>query len=126
MDRESQERFHPESKPFWEAAANGRFLIKRCTECAEPHWYPRQLCPFCLGDTVWEESRGEGEIYTFTLSQRDAGAVHARGYVVLDEGPAVYTALVARNWEALRIGARAKVVLPPEEPDKFPRFELLD
>jgi uncharacterized protein len=26
-----------ESKPFWDAAKQGRFLIKRCTACGEPH-----------------------------------------------------------------------------------------
>ena len=30
-----------ESQPFWDAAAEGRFLIKRCTACGKAHWYPR-------------------------------------------------------------------------------------
>ena len=37
-----------ESKPFWEAAKEGRFLIKRCTACGEAHWYPRIMCPYCF------------------------------------------------------------------------------
>ena len=36
-----------ESKPFWDAAAEGKFLIKHCNACGEDHWYPRALCPFC-------------------------------------------------------------------------------
>jgi uncharacterized OB-fold protein len=52
-----------ESKPFWDAAKDGKFLIKRCTACGEPHWYPRTLCPFCHStETRWEESPGEGVI----------------------------------------------------------------
>jgi len=27
---------NPETKPFWDAAAQGKFLIKRCTACGEP------------------------------------------------------------------------------------------
>ena len=41
---------NPESKPFWDAAAQGKFLIKRCTACGEPHYFPRTLCPFCFSD----------------------------------------------------------------------------
>ncbi|MEY3708123.1 MAG: hypothetical protein RL585_2680 [Pseudomonadota bacterium] len=33
---------------FWEAAKAGRFLIKRCKDCAKAHWFPRALCPFCM------------------------------------------------------------------------------
>ena len=52
-----------ESKPFWDAAAEGRFLIKRCTACGKAHWYPRAICPFCASAaTVWEASPGEGVI----------------------------------------------------------------
>ena len=35
-----------ETQPFWDAAAEGRLLIKRCGACGEPHYYPRALCPF--------------------------------------------------------------------------------
>jgi uncharacterized protein len=43
---------------FWEAAKAGRFLIKRCKDCAKAHWFPRALCPFCMGETDWEEASG--------------------------------------------------------------------
>jgi len=38
---------NPETKPFWDAAANGTLLIKKCSACGEVHYYPRALCPFC-------------------------------------------------------------------------------
>ena len=45
---------NPESAPFWEAAKQGKFMIKRCTECGEPHFFPRSICPLCFSDkTVW-------------------------------------------------------------------------
>ena len=60
-----------ESKPFWDAAAEGRFLIKRCNDCGQAHWFPRALCPFCFSDkTVWEESPGEGVIYSYSVMRR--------------------------------------------------------
>jgi uncharacterized protein len=104
-----------ESKPFWDAAAEGRFLIKRCNACGKPHWYPRVICPFCFSeDTAWEESPGEGVIYTFSV-MRHAQNDYAIGYVTLDEGPAVMTNFVDCDLDALRIGQRVKVRFQPTE-----------
>ena len=64
-----------------------KLLIKRCTACGEPHYYPRALCPFCFSDeTVWEESSGEGEIYTYSIMRRSPTGPYAIGYVTLKEG----------------------------------------
>ncbi|MFN3511957.1 MAG: Zn-ribbon domain-containing OB-fold protein [Phenylobacterium sp.] len=105
-----------ESKPFWDAAAEGRFLIKRCKGCGQAHWYPRAVCPFCLsGDTVWEESPGEGTIYTFSVMRRAPTGPYAIGYVKLDEGPAMLTNFVDMTPEEISIGMRVKVRFQPTQ-----------
>ncbi|WP_374470861.1 Zn-ribbon domain-containing OB-fold protein [Phenylobacterium sp.] len=99
-----------ESQPFWEAAKEGRFLIKRCVPCGKAHWYPRAVCPFCLSaETVWEESPGEGEVYTFSVMRKSPSGPYAIGYVNLDEGPAVLTNFVGLAPDDLKIGLRVKV-----------------
>lgn len=99
-----------ESKPFWDAAAEGRFLIKRCKGCGKAHWYPRAICPFCFSaETEWEESPGEGVIYTYSVMHRSPTGPYAIGYVNLDEGPAVLTNFVDCDLSALKIGQRVKV-----------------
>ena len=99
-----------ESKPFWDAAEQGKFLIKRCNACGEPHWYPRALCPFCFSDdTVWEESPGEGVIYTYSTMHRSPTGPYAIGYVTLNEGPAVLTNFVDCDLSKLAIGQKVKV-----------------
>ncbi|UTP40071.1 Zn-ribbon domain-containing OB-fold protein [Phenylobacterium sp. LH3H17] len=99
-----------ESKPFWDAAAEGKFLIKRCNACGEAHWYPRALCPFCFSDeTVWEESPGEGVIYTYSVMHRSPTGPYAIGYVTLNEGPAVLTNFVDVKPDGLSIGQKVKV-----------------
>ena len=99
-----------ESKPFWDAAKEGRFLIKRCTACKEAHWYPRAKCPFCHSmQTAWEESPGEGVIYTYSVMHRNTPVPYAIGYVTLDEGPAVLTNIINYTPETLKIGQRVKV-----------------
>jgi hypothetical protein len=105
-----------ESKPFWDAAAEGRFMIKRCVPCGKAHWYPRAICPFCFsGETVWEESPGEGVVYTFSILRRSPTGPFALGYVTLDEGPAVLTNFVDVTPEDLKIGMRVKVKFQPTE-----------
>ena len=105
-----------ETKPFWDAAAEGRFLIKRCAECHKALWYPRAMCPFCMSaDTVWEESPGEGVIYTYSVMYRSPTGPYAIGYVTLDEGPAVMTNFVDCDLDALAIGQKVKVRFEPTE-----------
>ena len=112
-----------ESKPFWDAANEGRFLIKRCTACKEPHWYPRTLCPFCFSsETVWEESPGEGVIYTYSVMHRNTPVPYAIGYVTLDEGVAVLTNFVDCDLKALKIGQRVKVKWTPTSEGNPPVF----
>ena len=105
-----------ESKTFWDAAAEGRFLIKRCNGCGKAHWYPRALCPYCFSDdTVWEESPGEGVIYTYSVMYRSPTGPYAIGYVTLNEGPAVLTNFVGVAPDGLAIGMKVKVRFQPTE-----------
>jgi len=99
-----------ESRPFWDAAREGRFLIKRCNACDKPHWYPRNICPFCFSaDTVWQESLGEGEIYTYSVMRKNTPIPYAIGYVTLDEGVSLLTNFVDCDLDSLRIGQRVKL-----------------
>jgi uncharacterized OB-fold protein len=99
-----------ESRPFWDAARERRFLIKRCRACGQAHWYPRLSCPFCFSDeTVWEASPGEGAIYTFSIMRHTDGPPYAIGYVTLDEGPAMLTNFVDCDLATLKIGQRVKL-----------------
>ncbi len=74
-----------ESAPFYEAAKQGRFLIKRCLACGKPHWYPRSFCPFCMGDTEWTEASGDGVIYSYSIVRRPEPGF-AIAYVTLRKG----------------------------------------
>ena len=114
---------NPETAPFWEAAKQGKFMIKRCTACGEPHYFPRSICPFCFSDkTVWEESSGEGTIYTFSLMRKSATGPYAIGYVTLKEGPSLQTNFVDCDMDKLKIGQKVKVVFKPTDGAPLPFF----
>jgi uncharacterized OB-fold protein len=104
-----------ETKAFWDAAREGRFLVPGCTACGKAHWYPRAVCPFCAGGAIeWRAASGKGAIYTFSVMRR-AKEPYAIGYVTLAEGPTMLTNIVDCDFDALRIGQPVEVVFSETE-----------
>jgi uncharacterized OB-fold protein len=99
----------PEDSPFWEAAADERLLVRRCTDCKQTHWYPRALCPFCQGDTEWEEQDSRGSVYSYTIVPKSRTGPFAIGYIELPDGLRLYGAFARDSHDKLRIGAAAEV-----------------
>jgi uncharacterized protein len=105
-----------ETRPFWDATAEGRLLLVRCDGCGETIWYPRGICPACRSTaTSWFEASGRGEVYSFTVVRRGQGAYRDAGpyvlaYVELEEGPRIMTNIVGSDTAAVRIGQPVEVV----------------
>ncbi len=105
----------PESAPFQEAAAAGRFLVPQCSACGRLHWYPRALCPFCFSDDIaWQDASGRGTVYSYTVMRR-AKPPYVIAYVQLEEGPTMMTNIVDCNLDAVRIGMPVSLVFEPAE-----------
>lgn len=105
----------PETKPYWDAAAQGRLLVKRCGACGEAHYYPRAICPFCASDrTDWSDAAGTGAIYSFSVMRR-APVPYAIAFVTLDEGVTMLTNIVGADLDAIHVGQRVKVLFQPTE-----------
>lgn len=105
----------PETEPFWQAAREGRFLIRVCRTCERAHWYPRALCPFCFSEnTEWREASGRGSIYTFSIMRR-AKEPYAIAYVKLDEGPMMMTNIVDSDFENIAIDQQVELVFRETE-----------
>ena len=98
-----------ESLPFHAAAAEGRFLIRRCTDCGRAHWYPRVFCPFCAGATEWEEASGRGTLFTWSTMVR-ADTPYTLAYVTLAEGPTMMTNIVECDPPTLTVGQAMELV----------------
>ena len=111
-----------ETQAYWDAADAGKLLVKTCRSCGEPHFYPRALCPFCFGETDWQETNGEGEIYSFSVMRR-AETPYAIAFVKLDAGPTMMSNLVDCDFDGLAIGQRVRVVFQPSNGGhKVPMF----
>jgi uncharacterized OB-fold protein len=106
---------NPETKPFWDAAREGRFLVPFCSACSKAHWYPRAICPFCTSDKVeWRQASGKGTIYTFSVMQR-VKEPYAIAHVTLAEGPTMLTNIVDCDFNKLRIGQAVAVIFQETE-----------
>jgi hypothetical protein len=105
-----------ETRAYWDAADNGRLLVKRCTACGEHHHYPRDVCPFCLSDaTEWVQAAGLGTVHAFSTMGQGAQA-YTLAFVTLDEGPTMMTNLMPGVGNPpFAIGQRVHVVFVPSE-----------
>jgi len=102
---------NPENKQFWDAAQNNQLSLKFCNSCKEPHYYPRTICPHCgSDDTSWIESKGHGEIYSYTVMRRGVEVPFAMAYVRLNEGISLLTHLTNCDFDAIQIGQKVKVI----------------
>src|SRR5690606_15225978 len=99
----------PDTLPYWDAAKRHSLLIGRCKACDKPHYYPRLLCPFCMGEARWEEASGRGHIYSFSI-MRNAPIHYAIAYVTLEEGPTMMTNIVNCDFADIHVGQAVRVV----------------
>ena len=104
-----------ETETYWQAASDGKILVKHCTDCEKPHFYPRAICPYCLGDnTEWVEASGKGRIYSYSVTRR-AQPPYAIAYVRLDEGVTMLSNIVEADFDALSVDMPVEVIFRDSE-----------
>ena len=118
-----------DSQPFWDATAEGRFTLQRCTDCNTVIWWPRAICPECSSfDLARFDASGRGEVYSYTVVHRSVGRWNAvtpyvLAYVELEEGPRVMTNVVDCDPKSIEIGTEVEVVWHDTgEGTALPRF----
>jgi uncharacterized OB-fold protein len=89
------------TRTYWDAAAEGRLLIRRCRACGRAHHYPREFCPHCWSeDVVWEPASGRATLYTWSVVHRNdlppfaERTPYVAAVVDLAEGPRMMTEVV--------------------------------
>ncbi|WP_369395178.1 bifunctional MaoC family dehydratase N-terminal/OB-fold nucleic acid binding domain-containing protein [Streptomyces sp. CG1] len=99
---------------FWEAVAEGRLLIQRCTACgALRHpWLPGcNVCGCLEWDTV--EASGEGTVYSYVVVHHPPFPAfeppYAVGLIELAEGVRMVSNVVGVPYDKVRIGLPVRV-----------------
>ncbi|WP_079203578.1 Zn-ribbon domain-containing OB-fold protein [Pseudomonas sp. CC6-YY-74] len=98
------------SKPFWDAAAQGRLVIQHCTSCERGIFYPRPICPHCWNDALeWRDANGIGRLKSFSQIWKPGhpGWIPAIPYIVglveLAEG-ATMLSLILTDGKTVTVG----------------------
>lgn len=119
------------SAPFFDAAANGVLLIRRCPSCHHSYAPQVRWCPACDSAVLeWTPATGTGRLVSW-------GIVHARadgaapavvlGLVELDEGPWLHSRLRVADPEHLRSGTPMQVGFHhPEDGEPIPVFDAVE
>jgi uncharacterized OB-fold protein len=120
------------TRPFWDAAKEGKLVLQRCRRCGTWQYWPRPVCMRCISrDLEWKEAAGRGVVYSFTITRLPAEGFEGREpYVLasvdLPEGTRMMAHLLNCPIERVRIGLPVRVVwekvtdeisLPQFEPD---------
>jgi uncharacterized protein len=107
---------NPGDEQYFEGAAAGKLMLKKCNTCGDVHHYPRALCPFCFSDKVeWVEAKGTGEIYTYSVTRRGGPVPYCIAYVKLDEGVSMMTNIVDCDLDTIKVGQKVKVAFKKSE-----------
>jgi len=139
----ASERFFPDGMPqpmadtttlpWWEAAAEHRLVIQRCSSCGETRLPPAPVCPSCRCEQAdWQQLSGKGEVYTYTIIHRPMAADQRLPWVVavvaLDGsgGKRMISNVVDVNPDEVEIGMKVEVVWEDMSADlAVPRFRPL-
>jgi hypothetical protein len=112
----------PVSTTYWEAAAEGRLLIQRCTSCGSRQFYPRALCTTCGAVPDWEEVSGRGVVHTFTVIRQQGGRPfrdelpYIVAMIALEEGPMMMGNVTGCTVEKVFIGLAVRAYIVEAEP----------
>ena len=114
-----------DNRPFWDAVADHKLLLQKCTACDIYLQPPRPMCPECKSmDTMdWVECSGRGEIYSYVNFTTDRMAYQAMKvpYTVvlieLEEGVRLVSNMEDMDPEDVEIGLPVEVVFDDIEDD---------
>lgn len=122
-----------EARPYWEAARRRELVLPRCNDCGKFHFYPRNFCPHCKGQSItWEKVSGRGTIYSYTVPRIPILPAYREEvpYVValveLEEGPRIMANILDCDPEEVSIDAPVEVVFQDVTDEvSLPQFRLV-
>lgn len=137
-----------EIRPYFEAARQGRLVLRRCAECNLYRFPPGRACPWCNSlESEWSEVSGRGTIYSYEIVTQAIQPGFAdwtpyavvlveldeqRGVPTPDEGLRLIGNLVDAGFQPeaeanVAIGRRVRTIFQPLDDEvALPQFTLAD
>lgn len=102
-----------EERTWFAFCQNDRLVVQRCRDCGIHIFYPRSVCPSCLGRGLeWVDSDGRGVVHTYTVQYRSPQGFGGEPYVIamieLAEGVRMMSRVMAEP-ERVAIGMPVQV-----------------
>src|SRR4051794_35309289 len=102
------------TRPFWDAAAQGRLVLPHCRACGRRFFRPEVACTHCFAtDWTWSEASGRGSLYSYSIVHKAPAPGFAVPLVLavveLAEGPFMFSNLVRCGHADIRIGMALQV-----------------
>ena len=122
----------PHTQAFWDAANEDKLLYQFCDSCQTPQFVPSSVCRNCYQtDIGWRESKGKGEVFTFSVVHRGPNASfkddtpYTLALVDLEEGFRITANIFNCSPENVYIGMPVKVIFEDREGSdyKIPQVE---
>jgi uncharacterized OB-fold protein len=118
------------SQAFFDAAAEGKLLLKYCNACSRFMNYAAEFCDACMShDLVWKESSGKGTVYSFVIMHQVihpgfAGVVpYNVAAVELEDGPRLHTNLIDVENDQIQVDMPVEVTFETLENEvTVPKF----
>jgi uncharacterized OB-fold protein len=104
-----------DTRPFWEAAKNGKLVIQYCKDTGKPQFFPR---PVSMANgrrnLEWREVSGRGTVYSYTNTYsawpgHEDRVPYLCALVELEEGVRILCNLLNVRNEDVKIGMPVKV-----------------
>ena len=123
------------SEPFWDATRDRRLVLPWCTACERAFWYPREVCPACLGSVAasaieWRPAAGTGTVHAASVHHRPGpgrdpgGGPYVVALVDLPEGVRMMSNVVGCPPESVSVGMPVRVTWHPLSDGRhLPQFE---
>lgn len=124
------------TRPFYEAANDGRLVVQNCTACDRLHFPPRVACDRCgSGDFLeWKQMSGRGTIYNYGVVYDCPVAALKEDLpfnlaaVMLDEDPGIlmYSHLPGTPADEVPVGAAVQVIFEATaNGQKVPEWQVI-
>ena len=111
----------PENSFYWEKCQQHELWVRKCNDCNQAYFYPRDICPNCFSrNTAWIQCSGKGTLHTFGVVVRPPHRAWTEdvpfvvAMVDLEEGCRMPTNLVQSDVDPSNPGEKIKVGMPVE------------
>jgi len=105
------------SKPFWDAAKQHKFVLKRCKSCGFVDHPPYLYCTNCSSeDHEWFEASGKARLGAWAINQYMVpfpfwdDMPYVVGFIELPEGPRMISNIVQCEQDKLTAGMELELV----------------